>query len=133
MGNGAVDLVHIVGYKDVAFFDGAGPAVQKLLDEAAKLANEHLSAGVCDHVELVLLFADGWAHSAPQHQSVHFASNRSESGTDEGWYQWLLVDKLLCRLFGMRLLLSWSSCLGPYQYVPHRIYLAKVARQDERV
>lgn len=45
-------------HEDVTLFDGAFPGLQKGRDKTPKLPHKHLSFGVGDDVELILLLSD---------------------------------------------------------------------------
>lgn len=133
MGDGAVDLIDIVCDEDVAFVNRALPALQELCDEAAELADEHLTPCVCDDVEFVLLVADRGTHGAAQHQRVHLAANRAQCGGDEGGYQGLLGYELCCRLLCVKGGLFGFLAFRPDQNIAHGIDFAVESRQDERI
>lgn len=64
MRDSAVDLVNVVGYEHIAFFDGTFPAVQELRYERSRLPYQHFAGCIGDDVEFVLLLTNGRTHSA---------------------------------------------------------------------
>ena len=102
MGDSTTDLISVVGYEDISLLDSAFPEGQKLRDETAKLSHQHLTAGVSDHVEFILLIADGRRpkqvrrkpcseltrlslHGTSQDHLVHLLSDRGKGRSHEAW------------------------------------------------
>jgi hypothetical protein len=58
MRHSAINLIDIVGYKHITFFDGSFPHVKELSDEGAELPNKHLPASICNNIEFVHLLTN---------------------------------------------------------------------------
>ena len=71
MRNRAFAAVGIAEEDHVAFFDRPVEPLQKPVDEAAELADDHLAGGVGDQRKGVALFADARRHCGPHQRRVH--------------------------------------------------------------
>mmetsp|Transcript_33478 Transcript_33478/g.87040 ORF Transcript_33478/g.87040 Transcript_33478/m.87040 type:complete len:315 (-) Transcript_33478:1957-2901(-) len=71
MAHRTVASVRVTHHDHIAVFDGLGEPTQKGRDKGTELANNHISGGVGDHRELVMLLTNSRAHGGPIHNGVH--------------------------------------------------------------